>query len=546
MKVGANDATGDRANFSTYGNRLDFIAPGTKDLYAAPDHNANNTYTYNQDGTSFSCPHVSGVSGLMLSYVNNDPNAPNKLAPEDVEHILQNYTYDLQTSGYDQYTGWGRINVLNSFNHILLPQYKVRHFQTTVSCSSAQLYSSGQTVQFPEGVPGLATGYYLGTTDIYKLTVTHSFSIPQTETVIGAWARNSSSNLFGYTTVIYNPHMSDISLSNYGQTSVTLVGYLYKSKMYNIIGQYVGDMWFPTNLNSTRTLSYSIHTYDPTVGVESNEMTDFVFSIYPNPTCDLINISVEIINPTDLEFSIYDSYGRLLIRENKLNLTTGTNIFQINTSSLRSGVHIIQLKSNRSILIQKFTKNMKFNIVLLFFLIITLAGCKKHPVNVVSHTCICCRECVEIPLPDLPTINYSSVQLKYPVFNPNNENEILFFYSDLSKNINQIVVVDIVANNARIILNNFEIITQPKWNNNDWILLNKKKANYQHEIWKIKSNGDSLTLLCSGGTNLYPVGSIIILLFISFSQNAAIPYFIINKNLISGFSDTICNCKGKF
>lgn len=356
MKVGANDATGDRADFSTYGNRLDFIAPGTKDLYAAPNHNANNTYTYNQDGTSFSCPHVSGVSGLILSYVNNDTNAPNKLAPEDVEHILQNYTSDIQTSGYDQYTGWGRINVLNSFNHILLPQYKVRHFQTTVSCSSAQLYSSGQTVQFPEGVPGLATGYYLGTTDIYKLTVTHSFSIPQTETVIGAWARNSSSNLFDYTTVIYNPHMSDISLSNYSQTSVTLVGYLYKSKMYNIIGQYVGDMWFPTNLNSTRTLSYSIHTYDPTVGIESNEMTDFVFSIYPNPTYDLLNISVEILNPIDLEVSIYDSYGRLLINENKLNLTTGTNIFQINTSSLRSGVHIIQLKSNRSILIQKFTK----------------------------------------------------------------------------------------------------------------------------------------------------------------------------------------------
>ncbi|NMD00246.1 MAG: T9SS type A sorting domain-containing protein, partial [Bacteroidales bacterium] len=152
------------------------------------------------------------------------------------------------------------------------------------------------------------------------------------------------------------PHMSDISLSNYSQTSVTLVGYLYKSKMYNIIGQYVGDMWFPTNLNSTRTLSYSIHTYDPTVGIESNEMTDFVFSIYPNPTYDLLNISVEILNPIDLEVSIYDSYGRLLINENKLNLTTGTNIFQINTSSLRSGVHIIQLKSNRSILIQKFTK----------------------------------------------------------------------------------------------------------------------------------------------------------------------------------------------
>ncbi|NMD00247.1 MAG: hypothetical protein GYA62_11085 [Bacteroidales bacterium] len=188
---------------------------------------------------------------------------------------------------------------------------------------------------------------------------------------------------------------------------------------------------------------------------------------------------------------------------------------------------------------------MKLNIVFLSFLIITLAGCKKHPANI-SPTCTCCKECVEISIPDLPTINYSSVQLKYPVFNPNNENEILFFYSDLSNNINQIIIEDIVAKSTRVILNDFEIITQPTWNNNDWILLNKKKANYQHEIWKVKSNGDSLTLLSSGGTNLYPAWVNNNSIIYSFSQYAAFPYFIINKNLISGFSDTICNCNGKY
>lgn len=189
---------------------------------------------------------------------------------------------------------------------------------------------------------------------------------------------------------------------------------------------------------------------------------------------------------------------------------------------------------------------MKLIIVLLFLLTITLTGCKKHPVNIVSPSCICCRECVEIPLPDLPTINYSNIQLKYPVFNPNNVNEILLFFSDLSKNINQIIIVDCVTNNIRILLNNFEIITQPKWNNNNWILLNKKKANYHHEIWKVKSNGDSLTLLCSGGTNLYPVWVNNNSIIYSFSQDASIPYFIIYKNLISEFSDTICNCNGKY
>lgn len=59
------------------------------------------------DGTSASAQEVAGVAGLLLSYM---PSLYN----DDIEYLLKatatDIQYDLASPGYDEYTGWGRIN----------------------------------------------------------------------------------------------------------------------------------------------------------------------------------------------------------------------------------------------------------------------------------------------------------------------------------------------------------------------------------------------------------------------------------------------------
>jgi serine protease len=139
MKVGANDASGNRASFSNYGANLDVIAPGINDMYICLRNSSNSGYSDVFDfldingnpslinGTSFAAPNASGVAGLLLSEHNINNGYPNNLAPEDVEYFLQSFAKDVQANGYDLFTGSGRVDANASIEKLMLPQYFVKH-----------------------------------------------------------------------------------------------------------------------------------------------------------------------------------------------------------------------------------------------------------------------------------------------------------------------------------------------------------------------------------------------------------------------------------
>jgi len=133
------------------------------------------------------------------------------------------------------------------------------------------------------------------------------------------------------------------------------------------------------------------------------------------------------------------------------------------------------------------------NIVIYSLLIIFLsAGCKKKPAEKeyfpTTHSSTV-----------IPSITISPIQYKYPFFNPNNANEIIFYYIDIEKNINQLLKYDLLSKQKNIICDT-KIISQPKWNKNNWIILN----NNDYSISLIKSNGDSLHKIINFNTSLYP------------------------------------------
>jgi thermitase len=90
------------ASYSNYGSGVDVAAPGSSIWapYAAVTNGSYSTWT----GTSMATPMASGLAALMLSV---NP----KLTNAQIVDLMEKNSDDLGTAGWDQYYGWGRIDV---------------------------------------------------------------------------------------------------------------------------------------------------------------------------------------------------------------------------------------------------------------------------------------------------------------------------------------------------------------------------------------------------------------------------------------------------
>ena len=112
IAVGASGDNDERSFYSNYGPHVDVVAPGTV-IYS--------TYVAgswcDKFGTSMAAPHVAGVAGLLLS---NNPS----LSPDQVKWHIELGAQDQggdpveDTSGWDRYHGWGRLNAHNALQPI--------------------------------------------------------------------------------------------------------------------------------------------------------------------------------------------------------------------------------------------------------------------------------------------------------------------------------------------------------------------------------------------------------------------------------------------
>lgn len=106
IAVAATDSSDQRTSYSDYGPEMDIAAPG--DRICSTWYRGNYFY---KSGTSMAAPHVAGVAALIWSA---DPT----MTADQVELNLKESAVDINLAGWDIYTGWGRVSVMNFF----LPQ----------------------------------------------------------------------------------------------------------------------------------------------------------------------------------------------------------------------------------------------------------------------------------------------------------------------------------------------------------------------------------------------------------------------------------------
>ncbi len=102
IAVGSNNQAGAKSSFSNYGAELDIMAPGESVFGALCTCGAYAGGYGTGSGTSFAAPHLAGVVGLLIS-----AGITNK---DTIRTKLQTTTTDMDAAGFDNNTGWGRVN----------------------------------------------------------------------------------------------------------------------------------------------------------------------------------------------------------------------------------------------------------------------------------------------------------------------------------------------------------------------------------------------------------------------------------------------------
>ena len=183
--------------------------------------------------------HVAGAVALMMSHINDSAWVYKKMAPEDCEAILQLSAIDTDTSGWDQLTGHGRLNIGKAMKLIQKPWHTLYHFGQSPQSQSTNLvtktlYSASNTITITEAVQRPVTNQWLQKgkyiVKTYEITTVVNHNIFSQDTIIAYWPRSSSSvtwPLFNNGKLV--PH-EKTKITALNMTSATLKGYIYQVK----------------------------------------------------------------------------------------------------------------------------------------------------------------------------------------------------------------------------------------------------------------------------------------------------------------------------
>ena len=89
-------------------------------------------------------------------------------------------------------------------------------------------------------------------------------------------------------------------------------------------------------------------SYVTTSGSRTSQDLTFDFEIFPNPTNDVVNVSVENITQSSVNIFIIDAFGKEIYRE-RFDITSDSNTITLSVSDYAKGVYFLQLVSDDTI-----------------------------------------------------------------------------------------------------------------------------------------------------------------------------------------------------
>jgi hypothetical protein len=199
VAVGALDESNNRAYFSSYGDNLDILAPGTN-LYTASWSPSNQTtgYAGGISGTSLATPIV---SGLLTSLTGVYPD----LAPSEIVAIITENTNRLSMASdmpWSATLGHGTIDSYKALQRPLLAQSPaIRYGFAPISHGDGLSSSTNYEPITAKSLHACEAGQY-GSTKVYKLTKSAAefYSVSEVE-IYHAVADGYSKTFFAYTCI---------------------------------------------------------------------------------------------------------------------------------------------------------------------------------------------------------------------------------------------------------------------------------------------------------------------------------------------------------
>jgi hypothetical protein len=353
IKVGGSGTDGLYHSDATYGNSIDCIAPSQPQLNAFCNHSDETTYRNDFAGTSASTPHVAGVASIMLSYIYEPTtNAPNGLAPEDVEYLIQQGCSD--PNNLDEYSGYGRVNADNTFAKMMLPYIEVRHYTSEFNSGVATKIGSNVSITVTKGENGIPPGTYIG--DVFE--VVRTFDISQQEfgrIITDVWKLNSSSNLYANQPVISEVNPELIWEIN-NQTTASMKGYFfyikYRTQGLVNIPYY---RYIPANvLKEKGRMSLSVYSYDANPTSISSPSINNVVSIGPNPSNGTINIHSSVVF-SNAKIEIIDVSGYIVYSSITDLEGSDHTPLELNLNFLNSGFYICNIYAGNNLITKKLS-----------------------------------------------------------------------------------------------------------------------------------------------------------------------------------------------
>lgn len=166
ISVGATDSHDMRCSYSNYGSCLDICAPGS--AYTTTMGGGYAGFS----GTSAAAPHVAGVAALILSL-------KPELSVAGVGDLIKQSADDIDADGWDQYTGYGRVNAFAALSAQPVPAVDAEAPAISiVSPTTGASLSSTVTVTVSASDSSGVSRIDLFCDDVLIAQTTGAFSIP--------------------------------------------------------------------------------------------------------------------------------------------------------------------------------------------------------------------------------------------------------------------------------------------------------------------------------------------------------------------------------